>query len=160
MHVLDENPTKLKNVGFEKNKRLFLFKCFSTTTAMMIYTIICIANSPPFKQKQFILCTRYVMYVGFKKSKCYYAEIHFNIQTFKWFEIFQWCLKHFLNLVKHSNAYYIIHVVCYVCMYFAILVSFLCNCSVRCSVTSYLHSNQSFEKIGMQVLYFCNTACI
>lgn len=148
MHVLDENQTKLKNVGFEKNKRLFLFKCFSTTTAMMIYTIIWITNTTTLQTK-IVYIMYYVMYVGFKKSKCYYAEIHFNIQTFKWFEIFQWCLKHFLNLVKHSNAYYIIHVVCYVCMYFAILVSFLCNCSVRCSVTSYLHSNQSSEKIGM-----------
>ena len=144
MHVLDENQTKLKNVGFEKNKKLFLFKCFSTTTAMMIYTIIWITNTTTLQTK-IVYIMYYVMYVGFKKSKCYYAEIHFNIQTFKWFEIFQWCLKHFLNLVKHSNAYYIIHVVCYVCMYFAILVSFLCNCSV----TSYLHSNQSFEKIGM-----------
>ena len=138
-------------MGFEKNKRLFLFKCFSTTTAMMIYTIIWITNTTTLQTK-IVYIMYYVMYVGFKKSKCYYAEIHFNIQTFKWFEIFQWCLKHFLNLVKHSNAYYIIHVVCYVCiicMYFAILVSFLCNCSVRCSVTSYLHSNQSFEKIGM-----------
>ena len=149
MHVLDENQTKLKNVGFEKKiKRLFLFKCFSTTTAMMIYTMIWITNTTTLQTK-IVYIMYYVMYVGFKKSKCYYAEIHFNIQTFKWFEIFQWCLKHFLNLVKHSNAYYIIHVVCYVCMYFAILVSFLCNCSVRCSVTSYLHSNQSFEKIGM-----------
>ena len=114
MHVLDENQTKLKNVGFEKNKRLFLFKCFSTTTAMMIYTIIWITNTTTLQTK--IVYIMYdVMYVGFKKSKCYYAEIHFNIQTFKWFEIFQWCLKHFLNLVKHSNAYYIIHVVCYVC---------------------------------------------
>ena len=116
MHVLDENQTKLKNVGFEKNKRLFLFKCFSTTTAMMIYTIIWITNTTTLQTK-IVYIMYYVMYVGFKKSKCYYAEIHFNIQTFKWFEIFQWCLKHFLNLVKHSNAYYIIHVVCYVCKY-------------------------------------------
>ena len=142
--------TKLnsKTWVLKKNKRLFLFKCFSTTTAMMIYTMIWITNTTTLQTK-IVYIMYYVMYVGFKKSKCYYAEIHFNIQTFKWFEIFQWCLKHFLNLVKHSNAYHIIHVVCYVCMYFAILVSFLCNCSVRCSVTSYLHSNQSFEKIGM-----------
>ena len=142
--------TKLnsKTWVLKKNKTLFLFKCFSTTTAMMIYTMIWITNTTTLQTK-IVYIMYYVMYVGFKKSKCYYAEIHFNIQTFKWFEIFQWCLKHFLNLVKHSNAYYIIHVVCYVCMYFAILVSFLCNCSVRCSVTSYLHSNQGFEKIGM-----------
>ena len=144
--------TKLnsKTWVLKKNKTLFLFKCFSTTTAMMIYTMIWIANTTTTTlQTKIVYIMYYVMYVGFKKSKCYYAEIHFNIQTFKWFEIFQWCLKHFLNLVKHSNVHYIIHVVCYVCMYFAILVSFLCNCSVRCSVTSYLHSNQSFEKIGM-----------
>ena len=80
---------------------------------MMIYTMIWITNTTTLQTK-IVYIMYYVMYVGFKKSKCYYAEIHFNIQTFKWFEIFQWCLKHFLNLVKHSNAYYIIHVVCYV----------------------------------------------
>ena len=129
--------TKLnsKTWVLKKIKRLFLFKCFSTTTAMMIYTIIWITNTTTLQTK-IVYIMYYVMYVGFKKSKCYYAEIHFNIQTFKWFEIFQWCLKHFLNLVKHSNAYYIIHVVCYVCMYFAILVSFLCNCSVRFNILS------------------------
>ena len=86
-------------------KTLFLFKHFSTTTAMMIYIHVNLNSKHPSNKNS-------LYYVGFKKSKCYYAEIHFNIQTFKWFEIFQWCLKHFLNLVKHSNAYYIIHLVC------------------------------------------------
>ena len=55
---------------------------------MMIYTIIWITNTTTLQTK-IVYIMYYVMYVGFKKSKCYYAEIHFNIQTFKWFEIFQ-----------------------------------------------------------------------